>query len=85
MKTVSLITAGLAALALAACNAAPSSTAGAQEAAAERNPLDLRRTTLLVRDLEASLALYRDAMGMEVSYDQIITSRDGTRDRKSVV
>ena len=52
MKTVSLITVGLAALALAACNAAPISQtrrASAQEAATERNPLDLRRTTLLVR------------------------------------
>lgn len=85
MKTLSLVTAGLAALALTACNAAPSSSAGAQEAAVERNPLDLRRTTLLVRNLEASLALYRDAMGMEVAYDQIITSRDGTSQSRLVL
>lgn len=41
---------------------------------AERNPIDLRRTTLVVRDIEASLALYRDALGMHVAYDQELTS-----------
>ena len=51
----------------------------------ERLPLDLRRTTLLVRDLEASLALYRDALGMEVSYDQILTSRDGSSQSRLVL
>lgn len=39
-----------------------------------RNPLDLRRTTLVVSDIEASLALYRDALGMTVAYDQELTS-----------
>lgn len=39
-----------------------------------RNPLDLRRTTLVVRDIENSLALYRDALGMTVEYDQELTS-----------
>jgi len=43
-----------------------------------RGPIDLRRTTLLVRDMEASLAFYEDALGLEKYYDQIITSRDGT-------
>ncbi|MDJ0919518.1 MAG: VOC family protein [Henriciella sp.] len=38
------------------------------------NPLDLRRTTLVVRDIEKSLALYRDALGMTVEYDQELTS-----------
>ena len=37
---------------------------------ADLNPLDLRRTTLVVRDIEKSLALYRDALGMTVEYDQ---------------
>ena len=32
-------------------------------------PLVMRRTTLIVRDLDTSLKLYRDAMGMEVIYD----------------
>jgi catechol 2,3-dioxygenase-like lactoylglutathione lyase family enzyme len=41
---------------------------------APRNPLDLRRTTLIVRDIDASLALYRDALGMTVEYDQVLTS-----------
>lgn len=35
----------------------------------ERIPVDLRRTTLLVRDMERSLALYRDALGLKVRYD----------------
>ena len=35
-------------------------------------PLILRRTTLIVRDIETSLALYRDVIGMEVIYDNII-------------
>ncbi|MBY0422842.1 MAG: VOC family protein, partial [Parvularculaceae bacterium] len=39
-----------------------------------KNPLDLRRTTLIVRDIEKSLALYRDALGMTVEYDQLLTS-----------
>ncbi len=42
--------------------------------AAVANPLDLRRTTLVVRDIERSLALYRDALGMTVEYDQELTS-----------
>lgn len=41
---------------------------------ADINPLDLRRTTLVVRDIEKSLALYRDALGMSVEYDQELTS-----------
>ena len=53
---------------IAAFAAAPAS---AEET---RNPLDLRRTTLVVRDMEASLALYRDALGMTVEYDQELTS-----------
>jgi catechol 2,3-dioxygenase-like lactoylglutathione lyase family enzyme len=40
----------------------------------DQNPLDLRRTTLVVRDIEKSLALYRDALGMSVEYDQELTS-----------
>lgn len=50
--------------------------AGEPPAEAEEagNPLDLRRTTLVVRDIEVSLALYRDALGMTVAYDQELTS-----------
>ena len=32
----------------------------------DRLPIDLRRTTLIVRNIDASLAFYRDALGMEV-------------------
>ena len=39
---------------------------------AERIPVDLRRTTLVVRDIERSLPLYRDALGLKVIYDQVI-------------
>ncbi|MBU6212653.1 MAG: VOC family protein [Gammaproteobacteria bacterium] len=38
----------------------------------ERIPVDLRRTTLVVRDIDRSLPLYRDALGLKVIYDQII-------------
>lgn len=39
---------------------------------AERIPVDLRRTTLVVRDIDASLPLYRDGLGLKVIYDQRI-------------
>jgi catechol 2,3-dioxygenase-like lactoylglutathione lyase family enzyme len=43
----------------------------------ERVPLDLRRTTLVVGDMERSLAFYRDALGMRVTYDNwVLTPRD---------
>lgn len=45
-----------------------------KETPTDVNPLDLRRTTLVVRDIEKSLALYRDALGMTVEYDQELTS-----------
>ncbi len=38
----------------------------------ERIPVDVRRTTLLVRDIDASLAVYRDALGLHVIYDEYI-------------
>jgi len=46
----------------------------------ERIPVDVRRTTLVVRDIEKSLPLYRDALGLKVIYDQLIgggTDKDG--------
>ena len=43
----------------------------------DRIPLDLRRTTLVVADIERSLAFYRDTLGMVPFYDNIIrTPRD---------
>ena len=65
-----------AALLLSACadNAQPTQTPAPSEAVEKANPLDLRRTTLVVRDIETSLAFYRDALGMTVEYDQELTS-----------
>ncbi len=60
-----------AALALAGCAAAPPA---APPATGQSVPIDLRRTTLIVRDIDASLAFYRDALGMVVTYDQTLTS-----------
>lgn len=39
---------------------------------AERIPVDIRRTTFVVRDIDASLPLYRDALGLHLVYDQLI-------------
>ncbi|MEM9169126.1 MAG: VOC family protein [Pseudomonadota bacterium] len=74
---------GVAAAALVACGAEKPAAAADEaarkpvaeaDAALEPNPLNLRRTTLVVRDIENSLALYRDALGMTVAYDQELTS-----------
>jgi catechol 2,3-dioxygenase-like lactoylglutathione lyase family enzyme len=35
-------------------------------------PVDVRRTTLIVRDVDRSLAFYRDALGLKLVYDQLI-------------
>ena len=53
-------------------------------AESERVSLDLRRTTLVVRDMERSLSLYRDALGMRVTYDKVIrTPRDAPNDQQA--
>ena len=39
----------------------------------ERVPTDIRRITILVRDIDASLKLYRDVLGLKVNYDAPIT------------
>jgi catechol 2,3-dioxygenase-like lactoylglutathione lyase family enzyme len=44
------------------------------ERPAERVPTDIRRVTILVRDMETSLRLYRDVMGLQVNYDQLLTT-----------
>lgn len=54
----------------------------------KRIPVDIRRTTLIVNDADKSLALYRDALGLNVIYDQMINSpmEDGnTRKRRLVL
>lgn len=40
----------------------------------DRVDIDLRRTTLVVRNMETSLALYRDTLGLKVIYDNLITT-----------
>ena len=40
----------------------------------DRAPLDFRRTTLVVADIEKSLEFYRDALGMVVTYDNSINT-----------
>ncbi len=48
---------------------------------AQRVPIDLRRTTLIVRDMENSLRFYRDALGLRVVYDNVIrTPRSAATD-----
>lgn len=49
---------------------------------AAQYPLLLRRTTLIVRDLEASLALYQKALGMEIIYDEQIARPHASEDRE---
>ena len=50
--------------------AAPS--AAGLEQPAERLPTDVRRATIIVRDMENSLRLYRDVVGMQVNYDTVV-------------
>tara|TARA_R110002110_G_scaffold415765_3_gene655250 strand:+ start:9391 stop:9972 length:582 start_codon:yes stop_codon:yes gene_type:complete len=79
MRTV-IATSKLATLALLILLASPASFS-APVADDERIPLDLRRTTLVVRDIDRSLALYRDALGMTLSYNNHIrTPRDAASD-----
>ena len=60
----------------------PSSQVELEEAP---DPLTLRRQTLIVRDIEKSLLLYRDAIGMEVIYDNIIRRAHRTEDRQQEI
>ncbi len=49
-------------------------------AESERIPVDVRRVTLVVRDIDKSLPLYRDALGLKVVYDERLgagTDKDG--------
>jgi len=61
------IVTSLAALMLA--TAAQTQTAAGVETPKERVPTDIRRLTILVRDMDRSLALYRDVLGLKVNYD----------------
>jgi catechol 2,3-dioxygenase-like lactoylglutathione lyase family enzyme len=57
--------------------------AGAPVTDRPKLPIDLRRTTLVVQDLERSLQFYRDALGMKVAYDNIIRTPRDARDDES--
>lgn len=59
---------------------------GAPLAEDERVPIDLRRTTLIVSDIDNSLKFYRDALGFKVIYDQWIRNpRSAKNDEESEV
>ena len=69
----------------------PNSAAEGAVSVDEEVPIDLRRTTLVVDDIDNSLKFYRDAIGMKVIYDKIIidprdakTMEESTRWRRLV-
>lgn len=50
---------------------------------ADRVDIDFRRTTLVVRNIENSLQLYRDVLGMKLIYDQMIRTPAGKPDAET--
>jgi catechol 2,3-dioxygenase-like lactoylglutathione lyase family enzyme len=50
-----------------------SNVAAGVEKPATPVPTDIRRATIIVRDMETSLKLYRDVMGLKVNYDTVVT------------
>jgi catechol 2,3-dioxygenase-like lactoylglutathione lyase family enzyme len=70
MKTL-LLALGLLASA-ATAQTAPTPAAPGVDKPKERLPTDVRRATIIVRDMEASLKLYRDVVGMQVNYDTVV-------------
>ena len=58
-----------------AANADGSAPAGSLRSVdtSERVPTDVRRTTIIVRDMERSLAFWRDVLGLKVNYDTGVT------------
>ena len=50
---------------------------------ADRVGINFRRTTLVVRNIESSLKLYRDVLGMKVIYDQMIRTPAGKPDAET--
>ena len=47
------------------------------EAPNQARPTDFRRVSLIVRDIDASLALYRDVFGFEINYDTEVNMSGG--------
>lgn len=45
----------------------------APDAETQKFATDLRRTSLIVSDIDQSLKLYRDVLGFEVNYDTVVT------------
>ncbi|WP_430443781.1 VOC family protein [Sphingorhabdus contaminans] len=71
------ITIAFAALALAACSSFGerpqiATVSPGVEKPSEKLPTDIRRVTMIVRDMENSLKLYRDVMGLKVNYDAVL-------------
>ncbi|MGB6317761.1 MAG: VOC family protein [Litorimonas sp.] len=75
--TAALLCGGLFMSACAATPPAPSTSAGpeveAPDADSQAFPTDLRRTSLIVSDIDESLKLYRDVLGFQVNYDAEVT------------
>lgn len=75
--TIALATSGCV---IAVDNDAPVRTVSSEpsavgvEAPTDRIPTDVRRSTIIVRDIENSLKLYRDVIGLEVNYDTTVTT-----------
>jgi catechol 2,3-dioxygenase-like lactoylglutathione lyase family enzyme len=67
------------AMGLVGCSAASADkqdtrlSVAAPDADAQNYPTDLRRTTLIVSDIDESLKLYRDVLGFQVNYDTELT------------
>lgn len=51
----------------------PAQTSPGVAAPTERVPTDVRRVTMIVRSIDNSLALYRDALGLRINYDSEVT------------
>ena len=62
------------------CATSSKEVSGIQGDILQEVPVIFRRTTLIVHDVEESMKLYRDAMGMEVIYDQVIKRPHPDRD-----
>lgn len=67
---------GFCLLGACATPAAPNQAApknAATVAVTSRAPTDFRRVTIIVRDIDESLKLYRDVLGFSLNYDQTLT------------
>lgn len=80
MKRI-ILTLGLASLGFSACtptadkptDAVEAPKVSAPELSDDRLPVDFRRTSLIVNDIDESLKFYRDILGFQVNYDAEVT------------